>query len=330
MKKNEQPEFLEKLVISMAEGISATDSIRILGPFYCDAIQLEHMNDLFEEGHEIDEIFRYLRFSAVVVESIQFAGVHGQLSKVLEHISVQMRKQQQLRKEVFKSLSYPLGLLLFMSVLFITFRIYFLPIFLPVLERANPQAVGKVTLIFSLPFYVVLALGVGTAVLGLGVVFVMKSKSNRWFFYMRGYPVVAQLQNAGAAYRISRELSLLLDSGFTLSQSLSYLQSSRARTVHFACRSILMHLERGESFSQSLRLSGWVPQSLIRYAEHGEIHGYVAKELGLYQEFTIERLQKRSVALVGVAQPVLFLIIGAMVISAYLSLMLPMYNLISL
>ncbi|OZS78820.1 hypothetical protein CF394_04590 [Tetzosporium hominis] len=330
MKKNEQPEFLEKLVISMAEGISATDSIRILGPFYCDAIQLEHMNDLFEEGHEIDEIFRYLRFSAVIVESIQFAGVHGQLSKVLEHISVQMRKQQQFRKEVIKSLSYPLGLLLFMSVLFITFRIYFLPIFLPVLERANPQAVGKVTFIFSLPFYIVLALGVGTAVLGLGVVFVMKSKSNRWFFYMRGYPVVAQLQNAGAAYRISRELSLLLDSGFTLSQSLSYLQSSRARTVHFACRSILMHLERGESFSQSLRLSGWVPQSLIRYAEHGEIHGYVAKELGLYQEFTIERLQKRSVALVGVAQPVLFLIIGAMVISAYLSLMLPMYNLISL
>lgn len=330
MKKNEQPEFLEKLVISMAEGISATDSIRILGPFYCDAIQLEHMNDLFEEGHEIDEIFRYLRFSAVVVESIQFAGVHGQLSKVLEHISVQMRKQQQFRKEVIKSLSYPLGLLLFMSVLFITFRIYFLPIFLPVLERANPQAVGKVTFIFSLPFYVVLALGVGSAILGLGVVFVMKSKSNRWFFYMREYPVVAQLQNAGAAYRISRELSLLLDSGFTLSQSLSYLQSSRARTVHFACRSILMHLERGESFSQSLRLSGWVPQSLIRYAEHGEIHGYVAKELGLYQEFTIERLQRRSVALVGVAQPVLFLIIGAMVISAYLSLMLPMYNLISL
>lgn len=330
MKKNEQPEFLEKLVISMAEGISATDSIRILGPFYCDAIQLEHMNDLFEEGHEIDEIFRYLRFSAVIVESIQFAGVHGQLSKVLEHISVQMRKQQQFRKEVVKSLSYPLGLLLFMSVLFITFRIYFLPIFLPVLERANPQAVGKVTFIFSLPFYVVLALGVGSAILGLGVVFVMKSKSNRWFFYMRGYPVVAQLQNAGAAYRISRELSLLLDSGFTLSQSLSYLQSSRARTVHFACRSILMHLERGESFSQSLRLSGWVPQSLFRYAEHGEIHGYVAKELGLYQEFTIERLQKRSVALVGVAQPILFLIIGAMVISAYLSLMLPMYNLISL
>lgn len=330
MNKKEQPEFLEKLVISMTEGISATDSMRILGPFYCDATQLDQMNDLFEEGHEIDEIFRYLGFSAVTIESIQFAGVHGQLLKVLEHISVQMRKQQQFRKEVVKSLSYPLGLLLFMSVLFIAFRIYFLPIFLPVLERANPQAVGKVTFIFSLPFYVVLALAVGTAVLSLGVVFVMKSKSNRWFFYMRGYPVVARLQNAGAAYRISRELSLLLDSGFTLSQSLSYLQSSSARTVHFACRSILMHLERGESFSQSLRLSGWVPQSLIRYAEHGEIHGYVAKELGLYQEFTIERLQKRSAALVGVAQPVLFLIIGVMVISAYLSLMLPMYNLISL
>lgn len=330
MRKNEQPEFLEKLVISMAEGISATDSIRILGPFYCDAMQLEHMNDLFEEGHDIDEIFRYLGFHAVIVESIQFAGVHGQLSKVLEHISVQMRKQQQFRKELIKALSYPLGLLLFMSVLFIAFRIYFLPIFLPVLERANPQAVGKVTFIFSLPFYIVVALGVCSTLVGVSLVFVMKSKSNRWFFYMRGYPVVARLQNAGAAYRISRELSLLLDSGFTLSQSLTYLQSSHTRSVHFACRSILTHLERGESFSQSLQLSGWMPQSLIRYAEHGEIHGYVAKELGLYQEFTIERLQKRSATVVGVAQPILFLIIGAMVISAYLSLMLPMYNLISL
>ncbi|PJK17591.1 hypothetical protein CQS04_01560 [Chryseomicrobium excrementi] len=330
MKKKDQAEFLEKIVIAMAEGISATDSIRILAPFYCDGTQLGRINELFEEGHEIDEIFRYLGFSAVIVESIQFAGIHGQLSKVLEHISVQIRKQQQFRGELVKALSYPLGLLLFMSILFITFRIYFLPIFLPVLERANPQAIGKVKVIFSLPFYIIVTLFVLATFIGIVLLVVMKSKSNRWFFYMRGYPVVAQLQNAGAAYRISRELSLLLDSGFTLSQSLSYLQSSRARNVHFACRSILMHLERGESFSQSLRLSGWVPQSLIRYAEHGEIHGYVAKELGLYQEFTIERLQKRSVALVGVAQPLLFLIIGAMVISAYLSLMLPMYNLISL
>lgn len=330
MKKKDQAEFLEKLVIAMAEGISATDSIRILAPFYCDATQLGQINELFEEGHEIDEIFRYLGFSAVIVESIQFAGIHGQLSKVLEHISVQIRKQQQFRGELVKALSYPLGLLLFMSVLFITFRIYFLPMFLPVLERANPQAIGKVTVIFSLPFYIVVTLFVLATIIGIVLLVVMRSKSNRWFFYIRGYPVLARLQNAWAAYRISRELSLLLDSGFTLSQSLLYLQRSHAKSIHFACRSILTHLERGESFSQSLLLSGWVPQSLIRYAEHGEIHGYVAKELGLYQEFTIERLQRRSAVLVGVAQPILFLIIGAMVISAYLSLMLPMYNLISL
>ncbi|WP_342525441.1 type II secretion system F family protein [Chryseomicrobium sp. FSL W7-1435] len=325
-----QAEFLEKLVTTVGEGISITDAMLVLGPFYLKQLELERLTLLFEEGNELSTSFHYLGYSKTIVESIKLAEIHGQMTQVFSRTAKQLKNQQALKKEAVKTLSYPVGLLFFMSVLFIVFKLFFLPIFLPIIERANPDAVSRVQLIFSLPFYMIIGCLSIAVVSGIGIVVTKFSRSDKWILNFRSYPLIRSGQNAIAGYSISKELALLLESGFTIAQSLMYLSTSHSLLVRQASMSTLSYLQRGESFSQAMKLAGWFPKAMIRYVEHGEIHGYVAKELQLYQYFTIENLQKRVSFFIAVAQPVLFLIIGALVISAYLSLMLPMYNLISL
>lgn len=326
----QQAEFLEKMIASLNEGFSITHSMILLSPFYMKEEFQQNLAELFSEGNDIASAFQFLGYSSAVIESVRLAEVHGLIHEVFIRTALQQRKHQELKKQAIATLSYPLGLLVFMAILFVAFRVYFLPMFIPLIERSNPQAVTQIHLIFSMPFYAVIFVMTLVIIISVMIISIKKSKTDKLLFQIRRISFVQKLQNGYTAFVISRELSLLLDGGLTIAQSLRFLVKGKSRLTYYAATDLLDHLERGESLSISTKLCSWISQDVVRYIEHGEIHGYVAKELQLYQEFTLELAQKRVQLTIAIAQPILFLIIGLMVISAYLSLMLPMYNLITI
>lgn len=328
LSKQDQAEFLEKIVTSLHEGYSVTDAMLVLLPFYLDELEQQKIISLFREGHNLAEVFLQLGYSQALVESIRLAEFHGRIAFVLQQSAEHLRKQQLLKKQAIATLSYPIGLILFMSVLFSAFKLYFLPLFLPLIERSNPDALSRIEFIFSMPFYgVVVLVTTGGVLLGYSVV-ASRMKEDTFLKRLRRVKFLRSIQNAYGSWILSKELSLLIESGMTIRDSLQFLQVSKSRVLSQAASQLLDSLGRGESLSQAVRLCSWVSQDLIKYLEHGEVHGYLAKELQLYQQFKLEYVQKRIQLIIAIAQPILFLLIGAMVVSAYLSLMLPIYNLI--
>ncbi|MBM7705723.1 competence protein ComGB [Chryseomicrobium aureum] len=322
-----QAELLDKLAVTIEEGISSTDALFILTPFYLSSDKVDELKRLFEEGGELSMGFHYLGYSSAIVESIKLAEVHGQISRIFKVTAHNLRVRYNLKQKAIRTLSYPVGLLFFMSLLFVVFKLYFLPIFRPIIERANPEAVTYVEIVFSLPFYFI----TGAAILFVMMACVigsMRRKPNTHRF--RQFRIIRKYQNELTGYMLSKDLSMLLESGFTIAESLRYMESNRSELLKSSATATLFHLNSGHSFSKAMHLSGWFTKALIRYVEYGEIHGYIAKELELFQEFTMDTLERKVTKAIAIMQPVLFLVLGALVVSAYLSLMLPMYNLLSL
>lgn len=328
--KASQAEFLKKLASLLDQGFSLPDAIVVLSPFYLKAEEQQNVFRLFEEGHNLSRVFEAVGYSSAIVESIRLAEMHGHLTVVLNETAQLIDKQLAMRKQAVSTLSYPIGLLAFMTVLFIGFKLYFLPLFLPLVERANPEAVGRIEFIFSLPFYMVIGT-IGAGLVGWGYFFIVsQSKSLKWLMFARRALFIRALQNHMTTWQLSKDLSLLLSGGVNLPDSIRFIQSGNNLLVNLASEELLEWLERGEDFSVAVKLNRWMSKDVVRFIEHSELHGYLSEELALYQQSKAETVQKKLAFGITVAQPVLFLLIGGLVVSAYLSIMLPIYNLISI
>lgn len=327
--KASQAEFLEKLASLLEQGFSLPDAIVVLSPFYMELEIQTKLFTLFGEGHNLSHVFKVMGYPDTVVESIRLAEVHGHLTVVLNQTADLLKKQRAMRKQAVTTLSYPIGLLFFMTALFVGFKLYFLPMFLPLVERSNPDAVGRIELIFSLPFYLIL---VALFLLSIGCLYfyvVYRTKSVKWLLFSRKAFFIKALQNNITSWQISRELSLLLSGGVNLADSIRFIHSGNHLLCKLACAELLEWLERGEDFSSAVKLNAWISKDVVRFIEHSELHGYLSEELALYQQSKADAVQKRIEVGIAIAQPVLFLLIGGLVVSAYLSIMLPVYNLIS-
>lgn len=328
--KASQAEFLIKLASLLDQGFSLPDAIVVLSPFYLEVESQMKLFHLFEEGHNLSHVFQMMGYPHTVVESIRLAEVHGHLIVVLKETAKLLEKQRAMRKQAISTLSYPLGLLLFMTALFIGFKLYFLPMFLPLVERSNPEAVGRIDFIFSLPFHLIVG-AFGVASIGwLYFYLVYRTKSLKWLTFSRKAFFIRALQNHMTSWQMSKELSLLLSGGVTLPDSIRFIQSGNELLLKLASVELLDWLERGEDFSVAVKLNAWMSKDVVRFIEHSELHGYLSEELALYQQSKADSVQKKITLGIAIAQPILFLLIGGLVVSAYLSIMLPIYNLISI
>lgn len=328
--KKAQAEFLKKLSSLLNEGFSLPDAVVVLSPFYMNREMQTKILTHFEEGHNLSHVFHEMSYPDTVVESVRLAEVHGHLTEVLAQTAALLERQNAMKRQAIKTLSYPLGLLGFMTILFIGFKIYFLPLFVPLVERSNPEAVGRIELIFSLPFYMILFAFVAMCFVWGYFYLLERTKSIPWLLFSRKLAVVLVVQNHLITWHISKELSLLLSGGVNLQDSLRFIQLGNHQLRQMACSELLKWLERGEDFSSAVKMNEWMSKDVVKFIEHSELHGYLSEELALYQQSKADALQKRLELGIVIVQPVLFLVIGGLVVSAYLSIMLPIYNLISI
>lgn len=125
----------------------------------------------------------------------------------------------------------------------------------------------------------------------------------------------------------AKEVSYLLQSGFAVNEVLLILQE---QTMHPILRQVALemnlHLVTGQSLAESAeQVSGFVPE-LPRILRHGETNGRLAQELLLFSQFCDVLIEKKIKRGLAVLQPAIFLFVGLVVVAIYLSVMLPMFQ----
>jgi competence protein ComGB len=85
-------------------------------------------------------------------------------------------------------------------------------------------------------------------------------------------------------------------------------------------------LKTGVQFHQIIEERGFYEKELSLVILHGQANGQLSRELYMYSQLVIEKLENKIVKAMTIIQPAIYAFVGIVVLFVYLSMLLPMYK----
>lgn len=317
----------------MKEGYLLPTALSLLLPMHTQKLEeaLAGVTSILKGGGNAAEILKFLGFKDPVLFPVEIAEHHGRLADSIESISKSFARTEQVQKKLRNILVYPLSLLFFTSGLFLFFRTNYVPNLTALMASLqNGEGSGGVpAYLLNLPdVFIGLFASFGIAA-GAFWRFVKKCEPARQIRLLLRVPLLRRYMRLYWSHLLSRELGTLLHSGISLQESLHLLQNqSYHPIIQFMARTCHDEVITGLPLSEALAHHAFTAEDMSAFVRHGEMAGYLGKELILYSEVLMERIEQQTQSLLRVIQPTFFVIIAICIVGAYLAILLPMYNLI--
>ena len=275
-------------------------------------------------------------FSPVYINLVKAGEVSGNLSDVLDNLSVSLGKEQELRNKVRAALIYPV-ILLSLSFLMLLLLVTF----------ALPKIAGIFTGTgFTPPLFSRVVFTVGLTLNKYAVIvfpLVGFGAAGIWYFFSRTYsgkqvlefisarlPVVRDVVDRLALQRFASTLSSLMKAGLPIIESIEITAdaagSDKLKTslLKISREGISKGLTIGEAFRREA-VFPLVVTNLIAISEKAGHIEEILKTLASFYEQEVDNSVKTMVAFI---EPVLLLIIGVLIGTIALSVIVPIYQLV--
>jgi type IV pilus assembly protein PilC len=275
-------------------------------------------------------------FSHIMISMIRSGETGGFLEVALERIAVQMDKDADLRQKVRSAFVYPV-LVLGLAVLIVAFLLAFvIPVFAQVYSSAAlrlPRSTEILIVIsdfFAAYWYIVVFVVVG-GIFGV----------RAWARSERGrpkadaiklrLPLFGLLIRKIAIARSIRVLGTLISTGVPLVDALEDAARVAGNCViASALRMTILRVTEGDRLAEPLEASGEFPAMVIQMVsageESGDLGGMMSKVADFYDrdiEYTVKRLTT-------VMEPLLTIVLGAIVGFVAIAMYMPIFNLTAL
>jgi len=269
------------------------------------------------------------RYYAAIIQAGEEAGA---LSQVMERLAVYLERGQALRQKVGLALIYPVIVTLVAILVVGVLLTYVVPQVVSVFEQSRqalPWLTRALIMVSDLAretwwIGLILLVAGGFAVRHL---LAIEHIRLRWHAFLLHMPIIGSLRSGLASARFANTLSVLVGSGVPIVNALGYAGAAlddevfRAATAEAAAR-----VREGQSISRSLKQSGVFPGMLLHLVASGEASGELARVLeqaARQQELSAEA---RLSALTAVLEPLLILIMGAVVLVIVLATLEPIID----
>lgn len=128
---------------------------------------------------------------------------------------------------------------------------------------------------------------------------------------------------------LSREWSFLLKSGFSMNEIIQIMEKQNFRPLlREIAEDIKKMLIVGYSFSEAISHLCFLENELKTIVAHGEQNGKLDSELLFYSDLCLQTLEEKTMKVFRIIQPTIFALIGLIVIAVYMSIFLPMFQMI--
>ncbi len=334
IKLRNQSNFLARLAVLLKEGYTFSDGLKLLLPHHMSdyKLMLIDIEDDFRKGLNVTHILKRIGFSANALLPIAIAEKDGRLSDALEGMALRLEKTEAAKKKLRNLLAYPAVLFIFISVLLVGFRNFFLPN-MEAMSISKSDEGGIVTL---LPMIVT---KVPDFIIGTGIVFLLLTVAGRLFYkklsppkkiqFIISIPIVGKLITMWKTRLFSSEIGSLLSSGLSMQDALSVLvEQTLDPVLSEMSRNVKEHVIYGEPFHMAVGLTDGLTKELGTFAEHGSYSGHLSKELIIYSEYLDDAIDQQMTKWLAVLQPFLFSLIAVCILAAYIALLLPVYGML--
>lgn len=326
--------FLLKLAQLLNEGYTFVDSVTILLPHYARDVQKAQqlVNESIVNGVPIYELLERLGIASNHLLLIELSSHHSSFEEVLQTSAEQIARRMELERQTKKKMLYPVALFIGLFSSLIVFRQYFLPNMTALFASRNEEeALWTSALFLRLPD-ILLLLIVGSAVTVIAVQRWLKTQTaEQQTAFLYRLPLVKRYMQLYVTREFSYILSGFLQSGVSLQDALFHSEAQKkSLVISYVATRLKEHVLAGTSLSQAVAAQPYFHRDFTAYVRHGESNGQLGAELHVYAKILEQHEQERQKLFLSCIQPVVFSVVAICIVGAYLAILLPMYDMITI
>ncbi len=332
--------LVRNLATTVKAGLSIVESLDIL---IADSEKkilkkvLQEAQAMIKNGLPLSQGFEAYAnsFPPIFLGMLKAGEMSGQLDKTLAELGKYLSKEYSLRSKVRSALMYPAILLTAASGVVVLLLIFVLPrltkafaasgVELPWITKFFLGISSALT--FSYTLDIVILIGIiwfiryfRATIIGKKVLFSILSRS----------PVAGELIKKVALVRFARTLGNLFNSGLSAVESLELSSQSIGNIAYsLAIEGTIIDVKNGIPISDALRkYPELFPRLLVSLVTVGERTGSLSEILLTFADFYEEEVDNKLKDLTAILEPMLLLVMGALVGAIALSIILPIYQLV--
>ncbi len=316
-------------IIRALRGLELSTQQKSLKKLYLELAQaLESGVELSQAMSRRDDVF-----DPFYVAMVRVGESAGRLEEVFWGLFEHLEFQKNIKEQVKSALRYPSFVILAMVVALTIINIFVIPAFAKVFASLHAELplmtrILMATSQFTLTWWPAMLGGVGVAWAGWRQLLKTEQGRLRWDRFKLRMPIVGDLIEKGVLAQSMRSLALIFRSGVPVVQGLT-LSAQVVDNAHItqALTAMRSQVERGDSLLAASQRSGVFPPLVLQMIMVGEESGTLAEMLeeigGMYQrdmEYGLKTLAQKI-------EPILLVMMGAMVLVLALGVFLPMWDL---
>lgn len=335
-KNDKRAEFLRRLGHLMEQGYTLSEGIGFLKYHQKSEVRelLDHISTSLREGEPFHEVLGAAGFPGDVLGYLYFSEQHGDLAFALQESGAMMERREAFKRRFQKLFRYPL-FLLWLVIMLVIFMMHFLfPQFRSLYRSLDLDFPWFTQVFLTLVSFAPVILTVGllfavAAFLYYIVRFRHLHPHAKMSFLMR-WPILHSFLPMVITQYFTIQLSCLLKGGLSIREALQIFEGQR-HLAFFQQEAIQMTLllRRGEKFEDILAHNRFYAKELSEVIAHGQMNGNLDQELFHYSHLLMGLIEDKTTKWLSVMQPVLFASIGTVILGMFVSILLPVFNLMN-
>ncbi|WKZ24048.1 MAG: type II secretion system F family protein [Candidatus Dojkabacteria bacterium] len=331
---------IRHMSVMLRSGISLANSVNIMSEQSENPVLRKVFSAIYgtiQKGVSLAESMkRYPKvFSSIIISIIEVGEQGGGLDQNLLFLSDFLKKKHDLQKKINGALLYPM-IVLFLTTVEMAGVIFFV---LPKLEtlfltfKNIPQytiVIMQVTRFIRLNWYYLLGV---VFVIGLALYFYFKTKNGQRTMskIMLKFPIFNQVVRLQILTSIARTIGVLMSNGIPLVRAIRITSETTTNTVYSEILAkVANEVENGTSLAQALsEYKQYFPETFLKLIELGESSGTLEENLRYLYGFYSEDLQELTSNMASLIEPLLLILIGAMIGMLAIVIVGPIYSLTS-
>ncbi|MEH7245621.1 competence type IV pilus assembly protein ComGB [Neobacillus niacini] len=332
---NEQAKLLKQIGELLARGYPIAEAIESISLHLSNNRKEELYNCLIDlrNGIAFHDVLGNLGFHKDMIGYVYFAEQHGSFAEaLLEGSNLAMVKEKD-RKKLLKLLQYPALLMFITGILFVFVQKSLLPKFTNLFQSMGLEANFFMKVLYSFDVYFPSAIAGCLIFLGLGAIYYAFGYRKISVLQQRAQlvkiPIVGSILKLLFTHYFSIQLSFLLAGGISVLEALQIFEKNHRQPFYSMLGvEIKKKLLTGEKLESILACFPFFEKEFAMIIKHGQENGKLEQELLFFSQHCVLNMEEQIEKCIKMIQPVLYLFIGFLVVSMYLAILLPMFNLL--
>lgn len=272
-------------------------------------------------------------FNDVFVGLVAAGEKTGNLSEAFMHLADHLKWSADIRRKIKKATRYPMVLLVVITIVISVMMLFVVPKLVDFIISQgfslplHTRALIAVSYAFQNYWYLILGIPIATI---FGMI-VMYNTSEKFAYKIDSItlklPLIGNVVRKIDMARFTHFFSVMFNSGIDILESLSAAKDVvHNRVLKDSVELVKTNVSEGNSLTSSLRLSNQFPNLVVRMFKVGEDSGNMREALENVNFFYNREVNDAVESMVGAIQPILTVVMGAMIFWVIAAVFGPLYE----